>query len=104
MKTVLPARDRPVTPSRSVGLNRLSPKSNNARADSRASSMRVRKLVVIRGRTGRKWRDTFTEKWQFRLQIQASQFGRDCRRRYPPAPRLKLTTGLRTTFQAWDRR
>ena len=38
MNTVLPARDRPVTPSRTVGLNRFSPNSSNARADRRASS------------------------------------------------------------------
>src|SRR5260370_42213720 len=38
MKTVLPARDNPVTPSLTVGWKKWSPYSNRARADRRASS------------------------------------------------------------------
>jgi hypothetical protein len=39
MNTVLPARDSPVTPSRTVGLNRWLPNSAKARAASLACSM-----------------------------------------------------------------
>src|SRR5690606_24391526 len=47
--TVLPARERPVTPSRIVGLNRLAPKPVMARAVIRASSRISVKLMAMGG-------------------------------------------------------
>src|SRR6187551_3133236 len=47
MNTVLPAPDRPVTPSRMVGLNRLAPNSPSALAVRRISS-----VISVRVGTG----------------------------------------------------
>src|SRR5260370_13130055 len=70
MKTVLPARDNPVTPSLTVGWKKWSPYSNRARADRRASSTISEKRGAIRAwRTrfdGGNWRESYLESGDWR--------------------------------------
>src|SRR5260221_4863856 len=79
MKTVLPARDNPVTPSLTVGWKKWSPYSNRARADRRASSTISEKRGAIRAwRTrfdGGNWRERYLESGDWPALTQPPSFG-----------------------------